>query len=766
MKRALNLLWGFRTLYVAVLYVPPLFLSDGGFEIFPFFNLTSGFASVVCSIVLIFHRFSKNKYYYLFSLIVSTYIVFISFLGVFHTHLNYHISENPLAIKVPIAIVILVGALFAFRIVKKYPIIKSPRWLLPAIIAALLANFVVFFARLPMWSSTLSVVDSLADIFMSIILGLSVLIYYASRSNDFFTGNSKVLGLFAYSSYLLSLFPWEGKITNVLVIETFSQMSLFFFSLAVLFLSFMLMIRMVLNTSQIKPDKESMLDEDLPSEILKKLVFEKEGILTIDPSTLEIVGSNQATTSILGSWAKKGSVVTEKIRPQLFKMVVEASKKGFYQDTLRMTSSIINIRAGYIQTQTGPLVVCHIQDVTNEIGKTQEDFKKTRMLKSMVEASSAINQLQDFEQICRVALTIAADSMSMETGMIAVVSDDSKNMDIFARFGALPPTEQAQKLIINTVKNKEEFLADGQEVQGLGYKSVIIVPFTIGLVWRGALFLASKEPRGLTRRELSFSRAIANQIGVAAERNQMNLDLKMKVEELEKSAKMKDDFIASISHEFNTPLTSIIGYLEVLTSELSDLTPKQKEFLGDITSSTETLHWLIGSMLDIAVQRSGRYKFKMAKFDPEDVFYNTLRGTFNQANAKGVAVQLEFSGSSKGFIGDPSVFESILKNLLRALLTYLRKDDKLRIIGKVENGRMQVTATENVGHFFNEDISSLTDAFTKIPSKELSDHPGSIGLALTYVKEFALAQGGMFDIESTQSQTVFKLELPDIQLAL
>src|SRR5208282_5934241 len=121
---------------------------------------------------------------------------------------------------------------------------------------------------------------------------------------------------------------------------------------------------------------------------------------------------------------------------------------------------------------------------------------------------------------------------------------------------------------------------------------------------------------------------------------------------------MKSEFLANMSHELRTPLNGIIGFTEFLFDEKpGPLKPKQKEYLGDILSSSRHLLQLINDVLDLAKVESGKMEFRnesvnLAKLVVE--VRDTLRGL---AAEKRIDVELAMDPELTTANLDPAKFK-------------------------------------------------------------------------------------------------------------
>jgi len=120
-----------------------------------------------------------------------------------------------------------------------------------------------------------------------------------------------------------------------------------------------------------------------------------------------------------------------------------------------------------------------------------------------------------------------------------------------------------------------------------------------------------------------------------------------------------------------------------------------------------------------------------------------------------------FVGENKPLLLDKKVVSRIIGNLCKASLIYLHKGDKMRFYCKVADRNLALSVIDDGRQWNKEDLDYISDVFTRIPSKTLEEHPGSVGLALSYAKEFTKAMGGTFEVRTLPFGNYIKIIIPE-----
>lgn len=142
----------------------------------------------------------------------------------------------------------------------------------------------------------------------------------------------------------------------------------------------------------------------------------------------------------------------------------------------------------------------------------------------------------------------------------------------------------------------------------------------------------------------------------------LNRRLELANLELERSNRLKDEFLANTSHELRTPLSSILGFLRIILDRLCDDPAEEREFIQNAYVSAGKLLNLINELLDTARIEAGKVELNLADVDISQVFEEVKKLSGIEAEQKGL--RLIFRPSRAKVRADPAKLQQILLNLV------------------------------------------------------------------------------------------------------
>lgn len=224
--------------------------------------------------------------------------------------------------------------------------------------------------------------------------------------------------------------------------------------------------------------------------------------------------------------------------------------------------------------------------------------------------------------------------------------------------------------------------------------------------------------------------------------------LSKKLQELDK---MKDDFIRMATHELQTPITNIKGYIEVLKEEISGvMSETQNKYLSRIEISARNLSDLIYDILEVSRIEQGRLEFTAEKINPEKIIKETVEAARMKAEAKGLNLSQEVEASPSFIKVNANRFRQVLTNLIENAIKYTPTGGIL-VSSKIDPTRKRyVICVSDSGLGVSAEAQKrLFERFYRVKTKNTADIPGT-GLGLWITKQIIETMGGNIYFESME----------------
>jgi len=208
--------------------------------------------------------------------------------------------------------------------------------------------------------------------------------------------------------------------------------------------------------------------------------------------------------------------------------------------------------------------------------------------------------------------------------------------------------------------------------------------------------------------------------------------------DLRKLETVRTDFVANVSHELKTPLTSVAGYTDTLLSDPPDPSVA-RQFLKTIRSNTQRMQHLVDDLLDLSRIESGRWQPQPEHFSPAEVIREEWDGLAPKAGA-GRVLTLDCPADQR-LKADPKAFRQILVNLFDNAIRHTETTGTIRCAIHEENGLVRVTIKDDGTGILSEHLPRIFERFYRADEAR-SRAQGGTGLGLAIVKHLVEGHGG------------------------
>jgi len=219
-----------------------------------------------------------------------------------------------------------------------------------------------------------------------------------------------------------------------------------------------------------------------------------------------------------------------------------------------------------------------------------------------------------------------------------------------------------------------------------------------------------------------------------------------KNEALVTADKLKNQFIGHISYELRTPLTNIIGFSELLANPIFGvLTPRQREYLDDISFSSKTLLAIIDDILDLSAIDAGGLELKLAPVDVAAVIDQAINGVRERAARARLTLDIAVADDAVTFMADEQRVRQVLYNLLSNAVGFSKPEGVVHLSCWREGGTM-VFSVEDEGVGIPKEQQARI--FERFESRSQGGKHRGAGLGLSIVKSLIDLHGGEMTLDS------------------
>jgi two-component system phosphate regulon sensor histidine kinase PhoR len=275
-------------------------------------------------------------------------------------------------------------------------------------------------------------------------------------------------------------------------------------------------------------------------------------------------------------------------------------------------------------------------------------------------------------------------------------------------------------------------------------RAILGEEFTDYLVWLGA---------GAEQRAISTSaRPMKDQDGNFAGSVIVFSD----VTELVNALAAKDDFVSNVSHEFRTPLTSILGYVELLLDDDDDLTDSQRGPLEIIRRNSERLLTLVSDLLS---SRNGQLLVTPEAVNVAELVRSSVTAALPRAAESGIRLRTDAPDRLEAHI-DAARISQVLDNLVSNAIKYSPDGGDVLVSLRSEDGHMVCSVSDTGMGMSQKDQEEVFAKFFRSAAVRNSTIPG-VGLGLSISKAIVEAHGGRVSLASEVGKgTTFTFAVP------
>jgi signal transduction histidine kinase len=293
----------------------------------------------------------------------------------------------------------------------------------------------------------------------------------------------------------------------------------------------------------------------------------------------------------------------------------------------------------------------------------------------------------------------------------------------------------------------------------------------------GVLSFYTKEEHEFSNEEIEFLSTLATQAAIAIHNSQLYERTKKQAVELERSNRVKDEFLSVMSHELRTPLNVVMGYTGMIKDGLlGRINPEQERALEKVISEAKDQLTMISGILQATQLEAEGVKVERREISLRD-FLNDLRSSYEVPLGKELTLKWDYPSDLPVVQTDSEKLKQILQNLINNAIKFTEKGH-VTISARCVNGTgrhvgsrqqaegngdvklVEFTVVDTGVGIPKEALPVIFEKFHQVDSSETRRY-GGVGIGLYIVKKFTGLLGGKVEVESEPGKgSTFTVTIP------
>lgn len=231
-------------------------------------------------------------------------------------------------------------------------------------------------------------------------------------------------------------------------------------------------------------------------------------------------------------------------------------------------------------------------------------------------------------------------------------------------------------------------------------------------------------------------------------------------QEAETAGRMRDEFLATVSHELRNPLNAMLGWARMLQKNQLDGDNKEKA-IETIVRNAESQNRLIEDLLDVSRIITGKLRLDIQPIKPGEFVEAAVATLRPAADAKEITVKTEIDHNANKINGDPNRLQQIIWNLLSNAIKFTPKHGEVRVKLACDDSMINIEVADTGTGISPEFLPHVFDRFSQADASTIRKF-GGLGLGLSIVRHITEMHGGTVAVESEGEGkgATFNVKLP------
>jgi len=400
--------------------------------------------------------------------------------------------------------------------------------------------------------------------------------------------------------------------------------------------------------------------------------------------------------------------------------------------------------------------------------EAEEAAERVRRLQTVVDTALSHLALDDLlrEMLVRIQELLGADAAA-----ILLVTEDGKylngrvaiGLEEEARVRVPMGRGVAGRIAISREPLIVEDLSKTEVVSSVlseNARSLVGAPLMIEDRVIGVIHADTIERHCFTQDDVKLLQLAANRVALAIEHSRLYEAEQRARLAAEAANRMKDEFLATISHELRSPLNSILGWVTLLREgKLNEYATTRA--LETVERSARSQNRIISDLLDVSRIISGQLLLNVHPVEPAPMIEAGVDAVRPAAEAKGIRIQMALDRNAGRVAGDADRLQQIVWNLVSNAIKFTHKGGIVQVRLERVDSRIEITVSDTGAGISPEFLPFVFDRFRQADSSSTRKQ-GGLGLGLAIVRHLVELHGGTVhaDSEGDGKGSTFVVELP------
>ena len=226
----------------------------------------------------------------------------------------------------------------------------------------------------------------------------------------------------------------------------------------------------------------------------------------------------------------------------------------------------------------------------------------------------------------------------------------------------------------------------------------------------------------------------------------LNEELQSNITKLKRAIEVKSDFLANMSHEIRTPLNGILGFVDILKDNVTDV--ENKKYLTIIDSSSHHLLGVINDILDLSKMENGKLEIENIDFNVKDELQSTINLFQAKASENNLSLKINFDNNlPENLVGDVLRIKQVVSNLLSNAIKFTPNNKSVYLDISYNANLLNVNIKDEGIGIAEDEISHIFEAFSQADSS-ITRKYGGTGLGLSISNTIISLMNGELKLKS------------------